>query len=180
MPLNRSNKDQSRVESLRQLTDFDHAFDRSFSQLAFIANRYLIDHMLRVGRLITENDYEAIVIWGVLAHQNIAHLMPPGSLPAAILNEKGRLDSDVDLRPLRLRDVAAITGIPRETVRRKLENLAEKKYVKRTEKGWSVIGDKFEPELRDFSRETILRLVAVSDDVLNALHHVDRKTPTNK
>lgn len=180
MPLNRSNKDQSRVESLRQLADFDRAFDRSFSLLAFIANRFLIDHMLRVGRLITENDYEAIVIWGVLAHQNIAHLMPPGSLPTAVLNERGRIDSDEAMRPLRLRDVAAITGIPRETVRRKLEGLAEKSFVRRTEKGWIVIGEKVEPDLREFSRETILRLVAVSDDVLNALHHVDRKTLINK
>lgn len=168
----------TRVESLRRLSSFENAFDRSFSLLAYISNRFLIDHMLRVGRLLTENDYETMVIWGVLAHQNIAHLMPPGTVPTAILTERGRLADLSGIRPLRLRDVAAITGIPRETVRRKLERLAENNYVRRTEAGWIVIGDRVEPHLREFTRDTVMRLVAVCDEVLAAMHKADEAGKT--
>jgi hypothetical protein len=111
----------TRIASLRALGDADKAFDGAFSIVAFIINRFIIDHLLRCGRQLTGGDFEALVIWGVLAHQNVAHLMPPGSLPTAVLGEDGRLAEGLDrLRPLRLRDVAQITGIPRETVRRKL------------------------------------------------------------
>lgn len=173
-PLKLGLKDHTRVASLKQLASFEKAFDRSFSMLAYISNRFLIDHMLRVGRLVTENDYETMVIWGVLAHQNVAHLMPPGTVPTAVLSERGRLQNVDAMKPLRLRDVAAITGIPRETVRRKLEKLAENRYVRRLDAGWVVIGDRVEPDLRDFTRDTVMRLVAVCDEVLAALHHADK------
>lgn len=173
-PLKLTFTDHTRVASLKQLDSFEKAFDRSFSMVAYISNRFLIDHMLRVGRLLTENDYESMVIWGVLAHQNIAHLMPPGTVPTAILSERGRLANIDAIKPLRLRDVAAITGIPRETVRRKLEKLAEKSYVQRLEEGWIVIGTRVEPDLRDFTRDTVMRLAAVCDEMLTALHHADR------
>ena len=122
----------SHASSLRALGDVDRAFDGAFSLVAFVMNRFIIDHLLRSGRRLTGNDFEALVIWGVLAHQNVAHLMPPGSLPTAILTEKGRLAGAAEgMRPLRLRDIAQITGIPRETARRKLERLAAERYVER-------------------------------------------------
>lgn len=173
-PARLASKDHARVASLKQLDNFDKAFDRSASLVAYISNRFLIDHMLRVGRLLTENDYETMVIWGVLAHQNVAHLMPPGTVPTAILTERGRLEKVDAIKPLRLRDVAAITGIPRETVRRKLEKLAEKNFVRRIDAGWVVIGDSTEPVLRDFTRDTVMRLAAVCDEILTALHQADR------
>ena len=47
--------------------------------------------------------------------------LPPGSLPSVVLDDRGRLPANAEgLRPLRQRDVVQITGIPRETVRRKL------------------------------------------------------------
>ena len=176
LPYSLSRQEYTRVASLRTLQNFDGAFDGAFSLLAYTANRFLIDHMLRVGRLLTANDFESMVLWGVLAHQNVAHLMPPGSLPTAVLTERGRLPEEMQaLKPLLLRDIAAITGIPRETARRKLEQLAEKRYVRRTEAGWVVAADRVEPDLRDFTRDTVMRLVAVCDEILQALHDADAR-----
>ena len=172
-PLQLRLNDHTRVASLRQLRSFEKAYDRSFSLVAYIANRFLIDHMLRVGRLLTENDFETMVIWGVLAHQNVAHLMPPGSVPTAVLTERGRMIDENLLRPLRLRDLSDITGIPRETVRRKLDRLAAKGYARRVPDGWVVSGERAEPELRDFTRDTVMRLVAVCDEIIAALQDAD-------
>jgi DNA-binding IclR family transcriptional regulator len=100
--------------------------------------------------------------------------MPPGSLPTAILTEKGRLAGATEgLRPLRLRDIAQITGIPRETARRKLERLAADRYVERRPDGWVVSAERVEPELRDFTRESVYRLLAVADEIMAALKDAD-------
>lgn len=159
-----------RGASPQQAGDFHRGFDGAFSLIAFILNRHLIDHMLRCVRSLTDGDFEALVLWGVLAHQNTAHLMPPGTLPTAVLNEAGRVsDGEKRIRPLLLRDLAAITGIPRETARRKLEGLAAQGAVARSGRGWVVSGQRVEPELREFTRESALRFLATADELRQVL-----------
>jgi len=164
-----------RIPELRKLKSFENAYNGAFSIVAYATNRYLIDHMLRVGRMLTDNDFEAMVIWGVLAHQGVAHLMPPGILPSAALDERGRFgENDILIKPMRLRDIAQITGIPRETTRRKLGQLADKKYICKVAQGWVISSERTEPELRDFTRESVMRLLAVADEIMVALRDADR------
>jgi predicted transcriptional regulator len=154
---------------------FDVAFDRGFSLAAFIMNRHLLDHFVRVSRHFNL-DFESVVIWGVVAAQNAAHLMPPGSLPSTRLTTAGRLPrADVaQVRPLRLRDVTQITGVPRETVRRKLRALVEAGWLVETEAGWVVNRDRFEPELREFTRESMRRFLAAAAEVTAVLLDAER------
>ena len=167
--------DHSHTSSLRALGDAHKAFDGAFNIVAFVMNRFIIDHMLRCGRQLTGNDFEALVLWGVLAHQNAAHLMPPGSLPTAILNDRGRLtDTPMRLRPQRLCDIDQITGLPRETTRRKLEQLAANRRVERTPDGWIVSAERIDAGLRDFTRESVLRLLATADEIMASLQDADR------
>lgn len=176
-PLSATN--HQRIADLRQLKDFDAAYNGAFGIVAYATNRFLIDHMLRVGRLLTQNDFEAMVIWGVLAHQGVAHLMPPGVLPSAILSERGRsAKDDSQIRPLRLRDISDITGIPRETARRKLAHLAQQHFVRKVSQGWVVSTERVDPDLRDFTRESVMRLLAVSDEIMAALRDADDRAAT--
>jgi len=157
------------------LRDFDRAFDRAFVMAAFVVNRHLVDHMLRVGRELKVDDYEALLVWGVLAHQNIAHLLPPGGLPSAILDDRGLFATDTKgLRPLRLRDLVQITRLRRETVRRKLARLAEQRWIEHTTQGWVSSGARLEPTLREFTRETVRRFVATADELARVLRDADR------
>ena len=157
-----------------EIGDFDRAFDRAFVMVALVMNRHLVDHLLRVGRELTLDDYEAIVIWGVLAHQNIAHLLPPGALASSILDNHGVFASNgIELRPLRLRDVVQITRLPRETVRRKLAKLAAQQWVERTPRGWVSSGARLEPTLREFTRESARRFLATADEMMRILRAVD-------
>lgn len=155
---------------LGQLQDFDRAFDKAYVLAAFAMNRHMIDHMLRIARNLTLDDYEAMIIWGVVAHQSIAHMLPPGSVPSAVLNDNGRLDlKEEGLRPLRLRDVVQITRMPRETVRRKLDKLAAQQWIERTTQGWVISGARSDPTLRDFTRESVRRFLMAADEVMRAL-----------
>jgi DNA-binding transcriptional regulator YhcF (GntR family) len=173
--LNLEARSPTAIPSLREFHDFDRAYDGAFSLVAFIMNRHMIDHMLRSARLLVDGDFESLILWGVLAHQNAAHLMPPGMMPTVQLDASGRLpDAEQRIRPLLLRDLAAITGVPRETARRKLERLAAQGYVERSGRAWVVSSKRLEPELREFTRESIKRMLAAADEVRAALSATDR------
>jgi hypothetical protein len=148
---------------------FDAAFDQSFSLIAFTLNRHLIDHMLRAMREL-EVDFESLVLWGLLSHLNVAHLVPPGSGPTLVLTERGRLKAgSTELRPMRLRDLEQVSRLPRETVRRKLNKLMQQGYVTQVEGGWVLDISRVDPSLREFNRETARRTLRMADELARLL-----------
>lgn len=148
---------------------FDRAFDRAFGLIAFTMNRYLIDYMLRAQREL-EVDLDSLVIWGLLAHLNSAHLLPPGSSPATLLDERGRPKSIGNgLRPLRLRDLEQIARMPRETIRRKLAALKARGYVERSGQGWVYCRESVDARMIEFNRETTCRLLLAANEVTRLL-----------
>jgi hypothetical protein len=157
---------------------FDRAFDRAFGLIAFAMNRHLIEHMLRAQREL-DVDFESLVLWGLLAHLNVAHLLPPGGDPALILDSNGRVNApDSRLRALRLRDIEQIARMPRETVRRKLVALEERGYVERTAQGWVCRRDAVDARLIEFNRETARRLLLTAGEVTRLLHQGAAALPT--
>ena len=136
-------------------SDFDAAFDRNYALAGFILNRFLVHHLLRMARQ-TNGDFESLVIWSSLALQNTASLLGPGARPLTALQPDGTFpDTLLRANGLRSSDLAQITGIPRETVRRKLERLQTSGRVKRHDDGrWHVVAASLSPEMRDFMRET--------------------------
>ncbi len=107
-------------------------------------------------------DYEAIVLWGVLAHANAADGVLNGQ---AAYSER----HEVRLLPQRLRDLTHLTGIPRETVRRKLLLLRERGFVIETEAGWIIDVQAIDANMRAFSEESMRRFLAAADAVRTAL-----------
>lgn len=149
-------------------TELDN-FDKAYGLVAFTLNRYVIDHLLRFARQFGP-DYQMLVVWGVLAHQCVIHLVPAGSRPRDVLNQNGLLaDPNPDLRPIRQRDLSQITGIPKETVRRKLLKLEQYGWIKRKDSGWILDRENLDPELREFSRESAKRMLAVADHMRHLL-----------
>ena len=137
----------------------DDPIELAYSILAFTMNRCVIDQMLRSARRFG-GDYERLVLWGVLAHLNVAPLMPPGSLPSSVLDAHGLVpDADARMQPVRTSDLAQITGIPRETVRRKLAWLERDRWIRRADGGWLLDLERTDAELRGFTLESIRRFV---------------------
>ena len=162
---------------------FNEVFDESFSLVAFIMNRFMVDHFIRAGRALVESDYESLIIFAVLAHQNVAHMMRPGSFPGDVLTERGRLpDMEGGLRSLRLRDLTQITGLPRETVRRKLKRLEGWRLIMRVGAGWQASTARVESDLREFTRESVYRFLNCGREIGAAFADVrnKRQPPTQK
>lgn len=152
------------------IENLDARIDKTFSVVAFTVNRHLIDHMRRVT-LELGVDLETTYIWGLLAHLNTAHLINvyPGLEDA--LSDTG--STIRQFRPMRLVDLTEISGLPRETVRRRLEKLKKLGKVERNENGcWQIKSSGVDEHTRQFTRETIRRLLnaarTIEASLLNA------------
>lgn len=148
--------------------DFDARFDQAFAMVAFVANRYLVSQMRRV-MVELGVDLESAFIYGTLGMLNIAAEMPPGTAPSRILEEGGQLPED-RVHPVRLSDLSQVAGLPRETVRRKLEKLRGLGKIERTADGaWQVCRIAAASDDRAFTRETVIRLLTTADEVERVL-----------
>lgn len=136
---------------------------RAFSLLAFTMNRFIVDHVIRAARLF-DNDTESLILFGMLAHLNIVHLLPPGSSPRTALDDHGRVpDSQPRLRPVRVRDLAQITGRPRETIRRKLERMRASGRVLRLPNGWVYNASTIDADMLALTMDSVRRFMQTAD-----------------
>lgn len=159
--------------------DFDLRFQRAFGLLAFSVNRHIIDHMRRLCVELSM-DSESAQIWGSLAHLNVLPNLPLGSDPMRLLNELGQ-KIDAELQPIRLIELTQVTGLPRETVRRKLENLRKLGKVDRTDDGkWFYLRAGVSDADREFTRNTVRQFLMTAQTLLSILDMVDiQQRPSN-
>ena len=149
--------------------DLDRRIDAGFSVLAFIVNRHLIEHMRRIAMAL-DMDFELAYLYGVLAHLNVAPLIVPGEAPRNLLDEITR-GAHPDLVAQRLTDVAQVSGLPRETVRRKLEQLQTRGKAERTPEGlWKITFSGVDAHTRHFTKETIQRFLKTASELQQTLN----------
>lgn len=110
---------------------------------ALMLNQDLVDHVHRMTWLLTDGDFEALVLWCALASRNGGQTTADGSAQVA-----------QPARPTPLKDLVAATGVPRETARRKLERLASQGKVDRLADGWVVHLQRLDPSLRTVAGES--------------------------
>ena len=122
-----------------------------------------------------DNDTEAMILFGTVAHLNVAHLMPPGSSPTSVLGADGRCPTrKPQLRPVRLRDLVQITGRPRETIRRKLERLESQGRLLRGADGYVIDVASVDPQMHALSVDGVRRFMEASGVIAAALRDAER------
>jgi hypothetical protein len=155
--------EESNVPSSMESTEYQKRIQRSFGLLAFIVNRHLIDHMRRLA-LKLDMDFEATYLYGTLAHLNVLQVVSPTADPRAVLTEQGFAKAEPV--PVRLADVVQVSGLPRETVRRKLEALQSRGKVTRTPEGlWCYDQQGIDEDIVQFTLETIERFLKTADEM---------------
>jgi DNA-binding IclR family transcriptional regulator len=102
---------------------------------------------------------------------NILQDVPMYSDPMVLLDELGR-KKDLKLEPIRLTDLTQVTGLPRETVRRKLERLRKLGKVDRTSDGKWYYLNPGELE-REFTRNTVRQFLMTAQILVSILDKVD-------
>lgn len=159
--------------------DFEGRFDRAFGLLAFVANRFVLNHMRRISVELAM-DLETTLIWGTLAQMNVLPDIAIDANPMTVLDDLGH-KKDLTLNPLRLSDLTLITGLPRETVRRKLANLAKMGKVQRTDDGrWVFVQEAIGDLERSFTKQSVVNLLATANTLHRLLQAVDLPTGQSK
>lgn len=149
------------------MKDFDHRFDRAFSMVAFVANRHLVEHMRRVGQEL-RLDLDSAFLLGLLSHLSVVGALGPGTAPADVLKPDGYMVHDV--QGIRLADLTQVSGLPRETVRRKLNTMKSMGLVQRTDDGlWQFVGVENDHLTREFTRSTVKRLLQTAREIESLL-----------
>lgn len=107
--------------------------------LTVVLSQPLVSHLHHLAQRVTDGDFESLVIWGELAHRCLAHLLSDPTDPQQWLAGLSQLARDPgQARAIHVCTLVDAIGIPRETVRRKLERLAAHGNVRRLPGGWVI------------------------------------------
>jgi hypothetical protein len=148
--------------------------------LAFLSNGFLASQLLRILHAF-EGDLLAAVVLGEIAQYNVQALFrnrqfrPGERLEQALADphQRERL-----LRACNALSVSEATGIPRETVRRRIESLLNKGWIVRDSHGRLYVTDALVERLGHFHLETARSVVETADTVRQVLGVKDERIPS--
>lgn len=157
---------KDRVEAL-------HA-DR-FGYMSMLKTRFTLPHLIALYRQF-EGDMALPIVLGEIAVRNLqaVYQMRPQE-PYHVLDLGAertiveRRYTEEHLRPANTLSIATATGMPRETVRRKVEKLVELGWVHRDARGHLFLTPKVGDDLRQFDREETVRFALAAAAVVNLL-----------
>lgn len=149
------------------MDQFDKRFEQAFGKVSFVVNRFILEHMTRITREL-DLDLESTYLWGVLANLNVMHLLSHGSSHGGPIEVDSALAHE--FRGVRLSDLTQVTGIPRETVRRKLKALQARGKIERNSNGlWVIKMSGVDNATRAFTKETVVRCIRVAKELESLL-----------
>lgn len=153
------------------MNDFELRFRKSYGVVAFTCNRYIVDHMKRLNNSKLGLELEMALLWGVTAHLNLARSIRPGFPPGDVINEEGEFIGE--LYPVRVTDIVQVSGVPKETARRKLEKLRALGKIRRTDDGrWVVSRNSVDEETYQLTLEAVKSLLMTARLIESLLSQV--------
>ncbi len=144
--------------------------EASLKQVEWLLQEFFLWNMNQV-RSTFDGDIDSALILGEIAHHN--RLMKFGRSASA---DRGD-GADPPMSPANIRGISRATGIPRETVRRKVQRLARQ--------GWLRVGPEWQlfatpPANPEGERETLLRFLEVASTVCTSLREEAENDPELK
>jgi hypothetical protein len=155
--------------------DVEAVHARRFAYMSMLKTRFTLPHMVGLYRHFG-GDMALPIVLGEIAIRNLqAVFQMRADEPYDVLDLETerriveRKYTTEHLRPANALSIAQATGIPRETVRRKVEKLIEKGWVQRDERGHLFVTRKAGEDLGEFDREETVRFSLAAGAVLKVL-----------
>lgn len=109
-----------------------------------------------------DGDLDAVLIMAVVG----SALLPADRLPVSFSYADLLAKRNEDFRkPLNTLSIAQVTGIPRETVRRKLAVLEAKEWVARDDDGFWQIGSRGAEDLRPMTELSLKYITSIAEGI---------------
>lgn len=147
------------------------SYRRHQRYLAFVANGFLVSQILRTLHAF-DGDLLAAVVLGEIAQHNVQGLfrdrrtVSGEEIEGALADPKRR---EALLRPCNALSISESTGIPRETVRRRIERLVTGGWVVRNHHGHLFVTDALIDRLAHFHLETAKSVMETAETVRRVL-----------
>ncbi len=148
--------------------------------LYFLINEFIVWHLSRL-RARFDGDLDCALILGEIGHFNVQKILSRTRTPDAAIHEalhqaRGLKhysevpDVDELLKPCNALSISASTGIPRETVRRKIQWLEKQGWIEKNSKGQLSITPVPVEAFREFNQEMLDEFLNVCESVRTVLH----------
>jgi hypothetical protein len=111
-------------------------FEQNRAFITLVMNDFFLSYLLRVYHAF-DRDIVMAVVLGTIAHHNVRQFARRTGYDTHLLSEALRTSrrKATQLLPTNAFSVSEATGIPRETVRRKIGSLAAKGWIRRNRQG---------------------------------------------
>lgn len=150
------------------------------SQLYFLINEFMVWHLSRV-RAQFDGDLDCALVLGEIAHFNVQKFLSRTLIPNPVVNEALHQASGLKrysesaviqplLKPCNALSISASTGIPRETVRRKIQWLEKQGWIEKNAKGQLSITPMPAEVFKEFNQEMLDEFLQVSESIRTILH----------
>lgn len=142
----------------------DAEFSAHYYQLSYTLSRFIVPMMRETYREFG-GDMLLTVVLGEIATRNLGQFFGRGEprLPEAVLNDP--LLQRKLLRPCNALSVSNATGIPRETVRRRVKRLCELGLVDEDERGQLYVTQKAADRFQRLTRSMLEELLPVAESL---------------
>lgn len=146
----------------------DDEFSARFYQLSYMLSRFIVPSLRDMYHEFG-GDMLMTLVLGEIATHNLGRFFasdePP--LPESALNDP-ELQRSL-LRPCNALSISNATGIPRETVRRRVKTLRELGLIEQDERGYLYVTQKAADRFQKLTRTTLESLLPIAESLASLL-----------
>ena len=150
--------------------DAPEGYAEHSSEIAALMGWFFLRYLRRMHEKF-EGDFVLAIVLGEIAHHNICHFYSKGK-PRTLKKVKGLTSHQAwdDLEPCNAFSLSTATGIPRETIRRKISILVKRGWIqKHSTGGYIILPNIAEHFSNDLNLQTFKDLMDTSEELRNIL-----------
>ena len=129
-------------------------FENNRIRIEIEANRFLLEHIIRVYKQF-DGDLVSAIVLGVISFHTISTIAKAHGYDTFKISDILSELSDRSIQPCNAYSISESTGIPRETVRRKIEKLIQAGFIVKNDKSEVYFKEGTQFFFSNFSLETV-------------------------
>lgn len=140
------------------------SLDRHYSEATYNVGVFMMNYLRRLYAEF-DGDLALVIVLGEIGHHSARRIIRE-ALPASGKDARSLLTDEfvaANIRRCNMLSVAEASGIPRETVRRKVDKLIRMGFVSRAGDGTLAVTRKVGTHFREFDRQAMQEILELSE-----------------